>query len=459
MGILSEDVIIRLLVDTNKGVSDLKRAETATASLTQKALKMAVAMGGAALAFELAVKAGTALIKYAKEAQAEYVKLIKASDDYAKGVYTEVDAIDALNDALAQRKVARGKEIAQLFEASRARRAERILLELSFNALATLNEQRELEDIYLTSSAKAVREYMQSIVDAAMASRDLIVTIEDQIIALDALERRSLGLDALYGSQGLSMTTRDLTEQLKALTSQYGLMSAAEQIHYTAQKRIEGLDKLIADNAERFLNLFAETGYTYADVTQKIYAMRDAQLELLNVVEETRPAVKTLNDMLDLTFGEDATAQRVAGFNALGNAVNYFLNTAFGDSKAAATAMALINAAGAIVRQYADLPIWAAIPASIAVGAATAAQIAKINGASFADGTPPGGYTVPQGYNGDNFPVSAKSGETVNITRAGEGGGAAQITIMLDSQVLASVTTNLIENRKIVIRQSDVVAA
>lgn len=41
-------------------------------------------------------------------------------------------------------------------------------------------------------------------------------------------------------------------------------------------------------------------------------------------------------------------------------------------------AMSVANAAAGIARQYADLPLYAAIPASIAVGAATTAQIAAI---------------------------------------------------------------------------------
>ena len=119
----------------------------------------------------------------------------------------------------------------------------------------------------------------------------------------------------------------------------------------------------------------------------------------------------------------------------------------------------IINTAASIMKVLAQGGIFA-IPIAAAMGALGAAQIAMIASAkpSFADGTPPGGYTVPAGYNDDSFPVSAKSGETVNISRAGEGGGGTQIVIMLDSRVLADVTTDLIANRKIVIRTSDLVA-
>ena len=131
----------------------------------------------------------------------------------------------------------------------------------------------------------------------------------------------------------------------------------------------------------------------------------------------------------------------------------------FKANQAFAIADTIINTSQAIMKVLAQGGIFA-IPLSVAMGALGAAQIAMIASAkpSFATGTPAGGYVVPPGYEGDNYPVMAKSGETVNISRTGEGGaGMAQISIILDSSVIARVTTNLIENRQIVIRQSDVV--
>jgi len=129
-------------------------------------------------------------------------------------------------------------------------------------------------------------------------------------------------------------------------------------------------------------------------------------------------------------------------------------------NKAFAIADTIINTSQSIMKVLAQGGIFA-VPLSIAIGALGAAQVAMIASTQpgFADGTPPGGYTVPSVYNDDSFPVSAKSGETVNITRAGESGGdLQQVTIMLDGQVLASTITDLIGRRQVVITQGDIVA-
>ena len=213
-------------------------------------------------------------------------------------------------------------------------------------------------------------------------------------------------------------------------------------------------------NAVQAQNIPIVEDQTVVTIAQTVATedMIEAVVEEIAVLETLKSSVPKVAEVFDAAFGPDITAQRISGFNALGNAVNSFLRSTFGDSKAAASVMAIINTALAITNVLANIIPPFNFIAAAAVSAAGIAQIAAINGASFADGTPPGGYTVPAGYNDDSFPVSAKSGETVNISRAGEGGGGTQIVIMLDSQVLADVTTDLIANRKIVIRTSDLVA-
>ena len=458
MAILGEDVLIRIITDTNKGIADLKKADQATNTLMKSALKMATAMGGAALAVELVVKSMTALIKYAKDSEKEYVKLIKASDDYAKGVYSEVDAIDDLETAKLRMKQVNGELIAQSLEGTRARRAERIELRAGFRDQASFTDLLMNASLALLGTVGASKEYRQSIINSSQAVEDHVITLEEQLIALDALARKSAALDALYGVE-LTTTTKDLTAEMRALASQFGLLTEAEAINYAAEMQLAKLDALLASNAGENVSLLAAEGYTYAELSEKILEVRDAQLALLEVSEEAVTTLPKVSDVFDEAFGPDVTAQRISGFNALGGAINNFLSSAFGDSKAAASVMALINTALAVTNVLANIIPPFNFIAAAAVSAAGVAQIATINSASFADGTPAGGYTVPPGYNDDSFPVSAKSGETVNISRAGEGGGGTQIVIMLDSQVLADVTTDLIANRKIVIRQSDILVA
>jgi hypothetical protein len=131
----------------------------------------------------------------------------------------------------------------------------------------------------------------------------------------------------------------------------------------------------------------------------------------------------------------------------------------FRANQAFSIADTIINSAAAIVKVLSQGGIWA-IPLAVAMGTLGAAQVGLIASTkpSFADGTPSGGYGVPPGYNGDDYPVTAKSGETVNITRAGESGAQTEIVIMLDGLVLARTMTDLIGSRQVVIRQEDIVA-
>jgi len=270
-----------------------------------------------------------------------------------------------------------------------------------------------------------------------------------------------------------------LSSVLEGITTKQTMWNDAmenwDQLTRSQQRTYGGFSKFLADyeanvartahfqaqaNAVQAQNIPIVEDQTVVTIAQTVATddMIEAVVEEIAVLETLKSSVPKVAEVFDAAFGPDITAQRISGFNALGNAVNSFLRSTFGDSKAAASVMAVINTALAITNVLANIIPPFNFIAAAAVSAAGIAQIAAINGASFADGTPPGGYTVPAGYNDDSFPVSAKSGETVSISRAGEGGGGTQIVIMLDSQVLADVTTDLIANRKIVIRTSDLVA-
>jgi hypothetical protein len=82
--------------------------------------------------------------------------------------------------------------------------------------------------------------------------------------------------------------------------------------------------------------------------------------------------------------------------------------------------MAIIDTAAAVVKALPNLPL--ALIAG-AMGAAQVAIIASQAAPKFKTGTGPGGFTVPQGFNNDNFPVLVSSGEKVRVTPRGGGGG------------------------------------
>ena len=121
-------------------------------------------------------------------------------------------------------------------------------------------------------------------------------------------------------------------------------------------------------------------------------------------------------------------------------------------AKSFALFQAAINTAAAIL-EAAPNP-WAIAFAAL-IGATQTAAIAAAPIPSFATGTAQSGYVVPPGYEGDNFPVSAKSGERETVSNGGSG-DMVQVVVMLDSSVLASTTTRLIRDRKIIIKTEDV---
>jgi hypothetical protein len=91
--------------------------------------------------------------------------------------------------------------------------------------------------------------------------------------------------------------------------------------------------------------------------------------------------------------------------------------------------MAVINLGQAISKCWAEMgPLgWIGSAFAVAANAAATAIIASETMPNFALGTPPRGFTVPQGYANDSYRIGVSSGEKVNVTPAdrngGEGGG------------------------------------
>ncbi len=91
----------------------------------------------------------------------------------------------------------------------------------------------------------------------------------------------------------------------------------------------------------------------------------------------TREYVK--NKREEATAARDAEQQKQDAMFTTMDMASSFLRTAFGNSKAAAIASVIINTAEAIMKEEAQLGVWA-LPAQIATAALGAAQIAKISG-------------------------------------------------------------------------------
>jgi hypothetical protein len=119
-------------------------------------------------------------------------------------------------------------------------------------------------------------------------------------------------------------------------------------------------------------------------------------------------------------LAEDSNAITKNQLKAVAQTAASILPSLFEDQKASAIASALVNAGSAIVRQYSDLPLAAAIPASIATAVATQKQIQQIKNTKFGDkgGSVSGGGGGGAAGSGGISPISSSevSQPTQNIT-------------------------------------------
>lgn len=113
-----------------------------------------------------------------------------------------------------------------------------------------------------------------------------------------------------------------------------------------------------------------------------------------------------LSNQSEEKLAEDSNAITKTQLKAVAQTAATILPSLFEDQKASAIASALVNAGSAIIRQYADLPLAAAIPASIATAAATQKQIKQIQNTKFGD---TGGTVSGGGGSGGISPISSQA--------------------------------------------------
>ena len=144
-------------------------------------------------------------------------------------------------------------------------------------------------------------------------------------------------------------------------------------------------------------------------------------------------------------LAEDSNAITKNQLKAVAQTAASILPSLFEDQKASAIASALVNAGSAIVRQYSDLPLAAAIPASIATAVATQKQIQQIKNTKFGDkgGSVSGGGGGGGAGSGGISPISSSevSQPTQSITflpnAATSGQSPPSIDVKIDRAGLA----------------------
>lgn len=145
-------------------------------------------------------------------------------------------------------------------------------------------------------------------------------------------------------------------------------------------------------------------------IKSQVQDQQDAINQIMERGHEQR--VKLQNDEVEskkALLKQDQNNNK-ASMKAIAQTAASIIPSLFEDQKASAIASALVNAGSAIVRQYADLPLAAAIPASIATAAATQKQIQQIKNTNFGDT----GGTVSGGEGGGTSGISPISSSDVS---------------------------------------------
>lgn len=364
-------------------------------------------------------------------------------------------------------------------EAEKSALAQKVLN----NAWMIAQENTRTLEGATTNLKNSYGDLIEAIVDAAVDLDNLISLINDASAAFQKMagsESLQKAIDGLRIFKDIVMLTINplgaLVKGVRALiNANEDLLDWSAEDDYWSQWLENEEKKRIANEAElaRLEELAAARGETSRAAAESALAQgelenalfidsQEREQQRVSDLSQWYTAQKSIRDAAlaeELQRTQTQKDAQIAAALTVAGVLNNLLGAAFGDSKLAAVAQATINTALAITRLYTDLPIWAAIAATPLVLATMGAQISKIKSQSFATGTPPGGYTVPPGYEGDNFPVMAKSGETVNVTRPGTGGGQMlYANISIDGYQFGQVMTRVFEDRKASI-PADVVVA
>lgn len=466
MPIFTEDIIIRLLVDSKDATKDLKKTDASIKTLgdrTKLAAKnfaaMGAAMGGVSIVIELVVKAVTQYVEKIKEASEEYMTAAREAGEYYSTTIQAVDDLTAAEDRLSE---ARARSIDEAIEGSRERRAA------NKNEKAFLLENVDLIEFYtrqLEKQATTQEELDRAYFDAIEKAKEYIGYVST-FEAGDAWQLEADGMEE--ASKRAAELLKD-QERLRELYDKANVSAEAQLLrlrHATEQYGLEGVELLEVQKAQA-LELVTLNEY-YADhreaITLATSALYDMRIETARLNEEQALLDSMVDDLLssiaDLQgatsgaggmFSDDMLNNTLSTFNQIGIAASQFLSTVFGETKGAAYAQALINTALAVTNALANIPapgnfIAAALTASAGLYQVT--QIDKTYRAAL--GTPSGGYKVPAGYEGDNYPVMAKSGETVHVERAGETSGQmVNNYLSIDGYQFGKVVTRLIADRKV----------
>lgn len=242
---------------------------------------------------------------------------------------------------------------------------EQATLKILKNKRAELRAQQEID--------RALRNTLTSAAGQVQITSEQIARMSDFVRQLRELGTRDMGIAGL-GEGGIFGTPSDLEREAER-RKQIRIEKEKEAFAQIGMTRKEGLEKF------------------------KQYYVEDVQNK-----EETEQA-KTAIERLE------QNQRRQAAMTAI-QSTQDAIGVLFQNSKAASIASAVINAGAAIVRQFKDLPIYAAIPSAIATAAKTAQQISKmkqVQPGSAGNVNAPSGSSASEGFQTTQLPSRSQT--------------------------------------------------
>jgi hypothetical protein len=263
-----------------------------------------------------------------------------------------------------------------------------------------------------TEMATTAQTAAKAITDTGTA----VALTAEQIKAMEEATRK--GQEAMHDmAEEAAERFRMLQEEL-TLANMTGLERRLADIEIARQKEIAGLqfiaflypamyeelvemvnqkhEQMATSAVESFAQQAAAAvgagASTRAEAEKNLAAAKKNYQELLNTGKATFAQLQAAHAAVtkgEMALDDLSAAAKMQKFEMIASSASTILRSLFGKSKTAAIAAALIDAAAAIVKVFAQFGFFGFVPAA-AIAAQTAAQIAKIRStdASFAEGTP-----------------------------------------------------------------------
>ncbi len=373
---------------------------------------------------ELAENASKAFEETSKSVSANVASAFSATNEELKAVIANIDGVDAQVENAGGTAVDTAEKLQEAYKV--------LASGGDLDASLALLDQANAEALALVGEAGLATEGLEE-----KFASDRIALLESFLADKDTLEDLSHGeaIDALQQSLDDILGREDLSfEEREAL-----LEAFAEKERDINQKRFEDIaetTKAIGDVAKDGVKLAGSLGDIRSNIANKEIGVLEKQLENEDLTASEREA---LQNKITAKKKEEALKS-------------------FRIDKALNIATATIDTAQAVTKALASsTPPVSYILAGIAgsLGAAQIAAIASQPPPSFFSGTPPGGFTIPPGFENDNFPINVSSGEVVNVDREG-GGQPIIIRVDIEGQPIIDTMVRAFNDQEVFISADNI---